>query len=84
MTGKQQGINVEKNSDNCNTDTIPIPVLDVERKTLPVFCLWCDVIVGVAKSDALRFDKISPAYKACRKCVDFINDGKSFPGGPGK
>ena len=23
------------NTDNCSTDTIPIPVLDVERKTLP-------------------------------------------------
>ena len=54
-----------------NTDTIPIPVLDVERKTVPVFCPWGDIISGVAKTDVMRFDKISPAYKACRKCKEF-------------
>ena len=80
MTGKQQGINVEKSSDNRNTDTIPIPVLDIERKTVPVFCPWCDIISGVAKTDVMRFEKISPAYKACRKCTDFIYEGNSFPG----
>ena len=55
-----------------NTDTIPIPILDIERKTLPVFCPWCDVITGVAKANVIRFSKISPAYKACRKCADLI------------
>ena len=72
---------MEENSDNCDTDTMPIPLLDVERKTLPVFCPWCNRIVTVTQTDVLRFDKISPMYKACQKCVDFINDGKSFPGG---
>jgi len=61
-----------------STDTISIPVLDIERKTLPVFCPWCDVIVGVAKTDVLRSDKISPYYRACGKCQDFINDGMVF------
>lgn len=75
---------MKENPDICTADTIPIPVLDVERKTLPVMCPWCDVIVGVAKTDVARFDRISPAYKACRRCRDFINDGKSFPGGKGK
>ena len=72
---------MEEDIDNSVTDTIPIPVLDVERKTVPVFCPWCDIILGVAKTEVVRFSKISPAYKACRKCVEFINDGKSFPGG---
>ena len=70
---------MEENLDNCDTDTIPIPALDVERKTLPVFCPWCDAIVAVAQTDVAYFDKISPAYMACRKCVDFINEGKVFP-----
>ena len=63
-----------------NTDTIPIPVLDIERKTIPVFCPWCSSVLGVAKTDVVRFDKVSPAYKACPKCRDFINEGKSFFG----
>ena len=71
---------MEENTGFCDTDTIPIPLLDIERKTLPVFCPWCQVISGVAKADVARFAKISPAYKACRKCIDFINQGKSFPG----
>ncbi|MFA6270821.1 MAG: hypothetical protein WC657_06480 [Candidatus Paceibacterota bacterium] len=65
---------MEENTDNCNTDTIPIPTLDVEKKTLPVFCPWCDIISGVAKTDVVRFSKIIPAYKVCGKCSDFIND----------
>ena len=72
---------MEENTDFYITDTIPIPILDVERKTLPVFCPWCSSVSGVAKTDVLRSAKISPAYKACRKCVEFINDGRSFPGG---
>ena len=75
---------MEENTDSCNTDSIPIPVLDVERKTIPVFCPWCSLIAGFAKTDVLRSVKISPAYKACHKCVDSINDGKSFPGERGK
>ncbi|MFA6567259.1 MAG: hypothetical protein WCS96_03535 [Victivallales bacterium] len=70
---------MEENAEYCATDTIPIPIMDIERKTLPVFCPWCCSVSGVAKTDVARFAKISPAYKACRKCVDFINDGKSFP-----
>ena len=72
---------MEDDIDNSiDTDTIPIPMLDVENKTLPVFCPWCGIILGVAKIDVARFARISPAYKACRKCRDFINEGKSFPG----
>ena len=71
---------MEKNTVVCTTDTIPIPILGVERKTLPVFCPWCDEISVVAKTDVLCSVKISPAYKACRECTDFINEGKSFFG----
>ena len=60
------------------TDTIPIPLLDVERKTLPVKCPWCSFIVGVAKTDAMRLDKTAPYYRACGKCQYFINDGMVF------
>ena len=72
---------MEDKEECSDTDTVPIPVLDVERKTLPMFCPWYDIIVGVAKIEVLRFEEISPAYKACRKCQDFINEGKSFLGG---
>jgi hypothetical protein len=63
-----------KNTNLSDTDTIPIPPLDVERKTLPVFCPWCKEVTGVAKTDVVRSVKISPAYKACRTCADFIID----------
>jgi hypothetical protein len=55
---------MEESIDNCVTDTIQIPLLDVERKTVPVFCPWCQVILDVAKTDVVRFNKIFPAYKA--------------------
>ena len=71
---------MEEDIDNSNTDTIPIPLLDVETKTVPVFCPWCEEISGVAKADVARFAKISPAYKACGKCKEFINKGKVFLG----
>ncbi len=69
---------MDENIDNCATDTIPIPMMDIERKTVPVFCPWCNRIAGIAKTDVVRFDKISPAYRACRKCQDFINEGMVF------
>ena len=70
---------MEDDIDNSiDTDTIPIPMLDVERKTLPVKCPWCNRIAGVAETDVMRSDKISPAYKACGKCQDFINEGMVF------
>ncbi len=64
---------MEEITDYYTTDTIPIPILDVERKTLPVFCPWCNKIAGVAETDVMRLDKISPYYRACGKCHDFIN-----------
>jgi hypothetical protein len=69
---------MEEITDFAVTDTIPIPMLDIERKTLPVFCPWCNRIAGIAKTDVVRFDKISPAYRACGKCQDFINEGMVF------
>ena len=58
--------------------TIPIPLLDVERKTVPVFCPWCQEMLGVAEMDVMCLDKICLAYKACHKCLDFINEGMVF------
>ena len=69
---------MEEDIVNSNTDTIPIPILNVERKTLPVFCPWCNRIAGVAKMDVMRLDKISPYYRACGKCQDFIIEGVVF------
>ena len=69
---------MEEDIVNSNTDTIPIPILNVERKTLPVFCPWCNRIAGIAKTDIVRFDKISPAFKEFYKCQGFINEGMVF------
>ena len=69
---------MEESTDNCDTDTIPIPLLDVERKTVPVKCPCCNEIAGVAEMDVMRLDKISPYYRACGKCREFINQGKVF------
>lgn len=69
---------MEENSDKCNTDTMPIPMLDIEKKTLPVKCPWCNRLAGVAEMDVMRLDKISPYYRACGKCQDFINEGMVF------
>ena len=72
---------MEENTDNSDTDTIPIPMLDIERKTLPVFCPWCNRMAAVAEMDVMRLDKISPDYRACGKCQDFINEGIIFTRG---
>ena len=53
-------------------------MLEVERKTVPVMCPWCNSIVGVTETDVLHSNKISPAYKACCKCGEFINEGMVF------
>ena len=68
---------MEENTDFCATDTIPLPVLDVERKTIPLMCPRCDKLSGVAKTDVLCFNKISTASWLCRKCADFLNEGIS-------
>ena len=38
-----------KITDFCATDTIPLPVPDVERKTVPIICPKCNSITGVVK-----------------------------------
>ena len=38
-------------------------MLDVERKTVPVFCPWCQVISGIAKTDVVRSDNVSRAFR---------------------
>ena len=58
--------------------TIPITILDIERKTLPVKCPWCSLIIGVAEMDVKRLAKISLYYRAYGKCQDFINEGMVF------
>ena len=40
-----------QNTNFSDTDTLPIPLLDVERKTVPVFCLWYQIILGLSKTD---------------------------------
>ena len=43
---------MEENSDCCATDTIPIPMLEVERKTLPVMSIKLEA--RNSKSDVSR------------------------------
>lgn len=69
---------MEEITNNYATDTIPIPVLDIERKTIPVFCPWCNRMASIAITDVMRYEKITPVYKACGKCQDFINEGIVF------
>ena len=69
---------MEEKTDYCNADTIPIPILDIERKTISVFCPWCNRMAAVAIADVMRYEKIAPVYKACGKCQDFINEGMVF------
>ena len=57
---------IEENMNDCDTDTVPIPLLDVERKTVPVICPRCNEITGVAKWYVERNMKILPVYKTWR------------------
>lgn len=56
---------MEANASCCDTDTIPIPIRDPERKTIPVICPRCNVITGVVERDVKRNMKISPVYDIC-------------------
>ena len=58
-----------------NTDTIPIPMLDVERRTVPVICPWCNAIDGIARMEVGSSTKISPVYMICEKCLTFVKEG---------
>ena len=66
---------MEENSDNCTTDTIPIPVLDVERKTVPIICPKCNAITGVVKWHVERNRRTSPVYMVCRRLVHLFSRG---------
>ena len=67
---------IEENMNDCDTDTVPIPLLDVERKTVPVICPRCNEITGVAKWYVERNMKILPVYRACGKFRHFFGRGK--------
>ena len=61
-------------------------MLDIESKTLPVMSIKLEARNSIrrggrnkletennnSKTDVLRYDKIFPAYKACRKCTDYV------------
>ena len=55
---------MEEDIANNNTDTIPIPQVDIKKKTVPVFCPWCQVISGIAKTDVVRSDNVSRAFRS--------------------
>ena len=65
-----------QNTDNSNTDTIPIPLLDIERKTLPVMCPKCNRITGIAEIDVRRDMMISPLYRMCGKFMHLFRRGQ--------
>jgi hypothetical protein len=69
------GETLMKENTDCNTDTIPIPVLDVERKTVPIICPKCNAITGVAKYDVERNRKSSPVYMICRRFIHLFSRG---------
>ncbi|HBC87242.1 MAG TPA: hypothetical protein DCZ94_09830 [Lentisphaeria bacterium] len=56
-----------------STETLPMSVMDVERKTIPVVCPWCDKIFGVAKVEIEEGRKIGPAHKICKTCFAIVN-----------
>ena len=65
---------MEENTD-CNTDTLPIPVLDIERKTVPVICPKCNSITGVVKCYVERNRKTFPVYMICQRFVHLFSRG---------
>ena len=71
---------MEKNTDNSDTDTIPIPVLDVERKTVPIICPRCNAITGVVEWHVERNRKTSPVYMVCQRLVHLFSRGMVIGG----
>ncbi len=57
------------------TGTCPIPVMNPERKTVPVECPWCGDITRIARLEVKRFHRISPVHKICGRCMGFVREG---------
>ncbi len=72
---------MEENGCSCGTDTMPIPIMDVERKTVPVICPWCDALAGVAKWEIERYGKIQVIHRICSRCMDFVKQCIDYPDG---
>jgi len=67
---------MEDDGNCCNTDTIPIPLMDIGKRTVPVICPWCNVIGGVARWKVGSQEEIHPVHRICGKCMDFVNQGR--------
>ncbi|HBC88570.1 MAG TPA: hypothetical protein DCZ94_16610 [Lentisphaeria bacterium] len=55
-----------------DTETLPIELSSIERKTIPIVCPWCNRIVKVAKWAVTRGDKIAPTHGICEKCLRLV------------
>ncbi len=70
---------MEENTDFSNTGTFPIPVLDVERKTVPIICPRCNAITGVVKwhveRNATENDN-NGLPEMCSDCGKLFTDGE--------
>ena len=53
---------MEEDIVNCNIDTINIPRLDVERKTLPVMCPWRNMIKMFLDWDVERVTRLTHTW----------------------
>ena len=72
---------MEENTDFSNTGTFPIPVLDVERKTVPIICPRCNAITGVVKWHVERNATENDNTELTETCSDC---GKLFEDGEGR
>ena len=67
---------MEQKTDFSNTDTIPIPILDIERKRVPIICPKCNAITGVVKWHVERNRRTSLVYMICQKFVHLFSRGR--------
>ncbi len=70
---------MEEDIDNSNTDTISIPVLDIERRTSPVKCLWCNTIAGyLMKTKSSFLWVISRLSRNNPSCEEFLTEQQTI------
>ena len=65
------------------SETIKIPILSIEKKTIPVIYSWCNRITSLMKWEVECGKRIAPTHGICQRCLETAAHGY-FPGKQGK
>ena len=53
--------------------TIKIPIMDIEKKTIPVICSWCGRVTSLMEWDVECGKRIAPTHGICQRCLEIAS-----------